>query len=80
MQPTRGLDIGAIDYVHGRLMDLRNSGVAILLVSTELDEIMSLSDRIAVLRDGRVVGTLDRAEATPERIGLLMLGEERSAA
>jgi ABC-type uncharacterized transport system ATPase subunit len=80
MQPTRGLDIGAIDYVHGRLMDLRNSGVAILLVSTELDEIVSLSDRIAVLRDGRVVGTLDRAEATPERIGLLMLGEERSAA
>lgn len=80
MQPTRGLDIGAIDYVHGRLMDLRNKGVAILLVSTELDEIMSLSDRIAVLRDGRVVGTLDRAEATPERIGRLMLGEERSAA
>jgi simple sugar transport system ATP-binding protein len=80
MQPTRGLDIGAIDYVHGRLMDLRNKGVAILLVSTELDEIMSLSDRIAVLRDGRVVGMLDRAEATPERIGRLMLGEERSAA
>src|SRR5260221_1145057 len=80
MQPTRGLDIGAIDYVHGRLMDLRNSGVAILLVSTDLDEIMSLSDRIAVLRNGRIVSMLDRAEATPERIGRLMLGEERSAA
>jgi general nucleoside transport system ATP-binding protein len=80
MQPTRGLDVGAIDYVHGRLMDLRNKGVAILLVSTELDEIMSLSDRIAVLRDGRIVGTLDRVDATPEHIGHLMLGEERSAA
>lgn len=80
MQPTRGLDVGAIDYVHGRLMELRNNGVAILLVSTELDEIMALSDRIAVLRNGRIVGTLDRADATPEDIGFLMLGEERMAA
>jgi simple sugar transport system ATP-binding protein len=80
MQPTRGLDIGAIDYVHGRLMELRNSGVAILLVSTELDEIMSLSDRIGVLRNGKIVATLDRADATPENIGHLMLGDERRAA
>jgi general nucleoside transport system ATP-binding protein len=80
MQPTRGLDVGAIDYVHSRLMELRNSGVAILLVSTELDEIMALSDRIAVLRNGRIVGTLDRADATSEDIGYLMLGEQRMAA
>ena len=80
MQPTRGLDIGAIDYVHARLMELRNNGVAILLVSTELEEIMSLSDRIAVLRNGQIAGTLDRADATPEIIGHLMLGDERRAA
>jgi general nucleoside transport system ATP-binding protein len=80
MQPTRGLDVGAIDYVHGRLMDLRNSGVAILLVSAELDEIMALSDRIAVLRNGQIVETLDRAEASPEEIGRLMLGGQRIAA
>ncbi len=80
MQPTRGLDIGAIDYVHARLMELRNSGVAILLVSTELDEIMSLSDRIAVLRNGKIVDTLNRTDATPEIVGHLMLGDERRAA
>jgi simple sugar transport system ATP-binding protein len=80
MQPTRGLDIGAIDYVHSRIMELRNSGVAILLVSTELDEIMALSDRVAVLRGGQIVGTFDRAEATPESIGRLMLSDERRAA
>jgi simple sugar transport system ATP-binding protein len=80
MQPTRGLDIGAIDYVHKRIMELRNSGVAILLVSTELDEIMSLSDRIGVLRNGQIVATLDRSDATPEKIGHLMLGDERRVA
>ncbi len=80
MQPTRGLDVGAIDYVHGRLMELRNSGVGILLVSAELDELMALSDRIAVLRNGRIVETLDRADATPEEIGRLMLGGQRIAA
>jgi general nucleoside transport system ATP-binding protein len=80
MQPTRGLDIGAIDYVHARLMELRNSGVAILLVSTELDEIMTLSDRIAVLRAGKIVSTLDRADATVENVGHLMLGDGRRAA
>jgi ABC-type uncharacterized transport system ATPase subunit len=80
MQPTRGLDIGAIDYVHARLMELRNSGVAILLVSTELDEIMTLSDRIAVLRTGKIVKTLDRSEATVENLGRLMLGDGRRAA
>jgi ABC-type uncharacterized transport system ATPase subunit len=76
MQPTRGLDIGAIDYVHSRLLDARNSGTAILLISTELDEVMALSDRIAVLRGGRITGVLPRTEATVDRIGQLMLGAE----
>jgi simple sugar transport system ATP-binding protein len=74
MQPTRGLDVGAIDYVHSRLIEARNAGTAILLISTELDEVMAVSDRIAVLREGRIVGTLSRAEATMDEIGRLMLG------
>ena len=60
MQPTRGLDIGAIEYVHKRLLEQAAAGTAILLVSSELDEILALSDRIAVLRDGKIVGTLPR--------------------
>jgi ABC-type uncharacterized transport system ATPase subunit len=74
MQPTRGLDVGAIDYVHSRLIEARNQGTAVLLISTELDEVMAVSDRIAVLREGRIVGTLTRAEATMDVIGRLMLG------
>jgi len=79
MQPTRGLDVGAIDYVHGRLLEGRNAGMAILLISTELEEVLALSDRIAVLREGRIVGMLDRAEATEEELGRLMLGQDASA-
>jgi general nucleoside transport system ATP-binding protein len=74
MQPTRGLDIGAIDYVHSRLIEARNQGTAVLLISTELDEVMAVSDRIAVLREGRIVGMLSRAEATMDVLGRLMLG------
>jgi ABC-type uncharacterized transport system ATPase subunit len=74
MQPTRGLDVGAIDYVHARLIEARNQGTAVLLISTELDEVMAVSDRIAVLREGRIVGNLTRAEATMDGIGRLMLG------
>jgi general nucleoside transport system ATP-binding protein len=79
MQPTRGLDVGAIDYVHSRLIEARNRGTAVLLISTELDEVMALSDRIAVIREGRIVGTLTRAEATMEGLGRLMLGSSQSA-
>ena len=74
MQPTRGLDVGAIDYVHSQIILRRNAGTAVLLVSTELDEILALSDRIAVLREGRIVAVLECAGATAERIGALMLG------
>lgn len=73
-QPTRGLDIGATDYVRQQLLEQRQRGAAILLISEDLDEILALSDRIAVIYEGEIVGTLPAAEATPERLGLLMSG------
>jgi simple sugar transport system ATP-binding protein len=73
-QPTRGLDVGSIEYIHNRLIEKRDDDVAILLVSTELDEIMELSDRIAVMFDGEIVAVLDAESATKEQIGLLMAG------
>ena len=79
MQPTRGLDVGAIDYVHSRLIEVRNSGTAVLLISTEIEELMALSDRIAVLREGRIVAILLRSEATVDGIGRLMLGSSPAA-
>jgi ABC-type uncharacterized transport system ATPase subunit len=71
-QPTRGVDIGAIEMIHARLRRLRDAGCAILVVSTELDEVLALSDRIAVMCGGRITGVLDRADADPARLGLLM--------
>ena len=73
-QPTRGLDIGATEYVHLRLLEQREEGTATLLISEDLDEIMALSDRIAVLFEGKVMGILEQEEATPEKLGLLMAG------
>lgn len=73
-QPTRGLDVGAIEFVHKRLVDLRDSGKAVLLVSLELDEIMSLSDRIAVMYDGKIVAIIDAKDATEKKLGILMAG------
>ena len=73
-QPTRGLDVGAIEYIHRRLVSERDSGKAVLLVSLELDEIMSLSDRIAVIYEGRIMGTMDIKDATEETLGLMMAG------
>lgn len=73
-QPTRGLDVGSIEYIHSRIMQKRNEGCGILLVSPELEEIMSLSDRIAVMFDGQIVAVLRTEEATRERLGLLMAG------
>lgn len=73
-QPTRGLDVGSIEFVHGTLLEARDEGVAILLVSVELDEIMSLSDRIVVMFEGQIVGEVDAASATEEEIGILMAG------
>lgn len=73
-QPTRGLDVGAIEFVHKKLVELRDSGKAVLLVSLELDEIMSLSDRIAVMYDGKIVGTMDIKDATEKKLGIMMAG------
>lgn len=73
-QPTRGLDIGATEYVHERLVEERGRSAAILLISEDLDEILALSDRVAVIYEGRIMDIVPRAEATPERLGLLMAG------
>ena len=73
-QPTRGVDIGAIEFIHKRLIALRDAGKGLLLVSVELEEILSLADRILVMAGGEIVGELSGAEATEEKIGLLMAG------
>jgi simple sugar transport system ATP-binding protein len=75
-QPTRGLDVGAIEYLHRRLVEERDEGRAILLISLELDEILSLSDRILVMYEGRIVGE-HAPGTTEEEIGLEMLGGRR---
>jgi general nucleoside transport system ATP-binding protein len=74
-QPTRGLDVGSIQYIHRQVVAKRDEGVGVLVSSSELDEVLALADRIAVMYRGRIVGVLDRAEATRERLGLLMAGE-----
>lgn len=73
-QPTRGLDVGSIEYIHKRLIEKRDDGTAILLVSTELEEIMSLSDRIAVMYEGKILDILPAEDVTREELGLLMAG------
>jgi len=73
-QPTRGLDIGATEYVHARLLEQRQQGTAILLISEDLDEILALSDRIAVIYEGQIMGVVAREDATLEQFGLLMAG------
>jgi simple sugar transport system ATP-binding protein len=73
-QPTRGLDVGSIEYIHGQILKKRNDGCAVLLVSPELDEVMSLSDRVAVMFDGKFISVLSGEEVTRERCGLLMAG------
>ena len=78
-QPTRGLDVGAIEYLHRRLVSERDEGRAILLVSLELDEILSLSDRILVLYEGQIVAE-HTGEVSEEQIGLEMLGGRKAEA
>ncbi len=73
-QPTRGVDIGATEYIHQRLLDQRAEGTATLLISEDLDEIQALSDRIAVMYEGEIVGIVKRGEATIEELGLMMAG------
>jgi simple sugar transport system ATP-binding protein len=78
-QPTRGLDVGSIEFIHRRIVEARDKGAAVLLISAELDEIMSLSDRIAVMYKGRILDTLEAATATREQLGLLMAGVTKEA-
>ncbi len=75
-QPTRGVDVGSIEFIHRRIVDARDAGAAVLLVSAELDEILSLSDRIAVIHAGKVVAEMDPEHADRTEIGRLMAGDE----
>ncbi len=73
-QPTRGVDIGAIEFIHEQIIALRDQGKAILLVSVELEEILSLADRVAVMFDGKIMGERVAAETDERELGLLMAG------
>ena len=80
MQPTRGLDVGAIESIQRLLLEQREAGTAILLISEELEELLTLSDRIAVLHEGKVMGIMDAENADVKEIGLMMTGTKRSDA
>lgn len=77
VQPTRGLDVGAIEFVHSELIRQRDAGRAILLISLELEEVMSVSDRILVIYEGEIVGELDPKKTTREELGLYMAGARK---
>lgn len=78
-QPTRGVDVGSIEFIHRRIIEKRDQGTAVLVVSSELDEVLNLSDRIAVMYEGRIMDILPSTQATKERVGLLMAGVETGA-
>ena len=78
VQPTRGLDVGAIEYIHGQLVAQRDAGKAVLLVSLELDEVMNLADRILVMYEGEIVGELDPKQTNVQELGLYMSGAKRN--
>ena len=73
-QPTRGIDVGSIEYIHSRIVAERDRGAAVLIVSSELDEVVALSDRLLVMFDGRIVAELDPSIVTHAEIGLYMTG------
>ncbi len=77
-QPTRGLDVSAIEFVHRKLIEQRDAGLAVLLISTELDEILALSDRIAVMYEGQIIGVVQAKDADVNEIGLMMAGARRT--
>lgn len=79
-QPTRGLDVGAIEFIHKRLIEQRDHGKAVLLLSFELDEVMNVSDRIAVIYEGEIVAIVDPKQTTEQELGLLMAGSKRKEA
>lgn len=75
--PTRGLDVGAIEFIHKRLIEQRDRGKAVLLISFELDEIMNVSDRIAVIYDGQIIDVVNQNETDEQELGLLMAGHSK---
>jgi simple sugar transport system ATP-binding protein len=77
-QPTRGIDVGSIEFIHERLLQARDEGKAVLLISADLEEILSISDRIAVIYEGKIVGIMDPGEADEESLGLMMTGADKS--
>ena len=79
VQPTRGLDVGAIEYIHAKIVAERDEGKGVLLVSLELDEVMQLSDRILVMYEGEIVADLDPQKVTVQELGLYMAGSKREA-
>ena len=78
-EPTRGIDVGAKAEIHRLMSQLAGEGVAILMISSELPEVLGMSDRVLVMREGRLVGEFDRAEATSEAVGAAMMGETSGA-
>jgi len=78
-QPTRGVDVGSIEFIHRQLVDQRDAGVAVLVVSAELDEVLALADRVAVIYEGRIQSVMPVAEASREKVGLLMAGDVAAA-
>ncbi|MCL2545128.1 MAG: heme ABC transporter ATP-binding protein, partial [Clostridia bacterium] len=79
VQPTRGLDVGAIEYIHRRILAARDEGKAVLLISLELEEVLSISDRILVIYEGEMVADLNAAGATAQELGLYMAGSRKGA-
>ena len=79
-QPTRGVDVGSIEYIHSRIVHERDAGTAVLIVSTELDEVMALSDRLLVMYRGKIVAELDPQKVTPMEVGLYMAGSRPDGA
>lgn len=75
-QPTRGLDVGAIEFIHRRLIEQRDKGKAVLLISFELEEILNVSDRIAVIFEGNIIAEVDPKNTTEQELGLLMAGSK----
>ena len=78
-QPTRGVVVGSIEYIHARIVEERDNGAAVLIVSSELDEIVALSDRIIVMYRGKIAGEFESGQATTTELGLAMLGSGASA-
>ncbi|MGA1679081.1 MAG: heme ABC transporter ATP-binding protein, partial [Candidatus Nanopelagicales bacterium] len=73
-QPTRGVDVGSIEFIHNQIVQARDNGAAVLLVSAELDEVLGLADRVAVIYAGKIVAELDESEADRNKVGRLMAG------